>query len=228
MLCSYCHHLSSHCINIVETDWYPDELSWILKKKNCQTEVFEEIASLPSNQYQLYTRRNKVYTTTICSEQSIFQFEMKDSYGDGNDGIIFIKMGSTVVVNENGYYGYSKTFTFGECIPAPTGPPPACLKGSAFWKIDEKVLLTAGDIKLDIHQMVLAEFKYDLEKLPKRRFAQNAVYDIEIQHVPWAAEQMQIVKKAMAVFTFETCQLGDMDECPKWMVSSYFVLCIST
>lgn len=220
-------------------------MSWTLKKKNCDTDKLESIAKNPK-----YTDRKKEITTTICSTQSVFEFEIKDSYGDGiccrfGVGKVKIKMDNTLVAEELGDYGSGKTFSFGECAPVPDN---SCLTGSAFWKLEKDAFRNNRTVhrsrsRPDILTELLASEGERTTSFPKRRYAKNAQFTGGYD-VMWSEEQEHAVKKMIGMFSFDTCRRDrkgadflvgscsdgwDYDgsacwkECPDWMVS----LCIS-
>ena len=107
---------------LVNTDWYPRDISWTLEKQSdCTSQDtnpdYEMVASQPAGHY---TDRHHKYTETVCAEPSKFKFTLSDSYGDGVNGRIKVEKDGALVFDKEEHAGRykSKTEYFGECVIA--------------------------------------------------------------------------------------------------------------
>ena len=227
---------------LVNTDYWPKEISWTLERQtDCSSEnSYERVDSRGTRHYK---GRNRQYKETVCSEPSKFKFTIADSYGDGIQGRIAVKMDDEMVFDISnlprcgrGYGGAcSKTASFGQC----TAVSQSCVTGSKFWEISQDAI-RATNLQRSMGTNSLIVLPND-----GRRRAKNSAYGFGRETI-WSQEQEQWVKKGLAMFTFETCKrkrkgadflVGSCPEgwyydgsacwksCPDWMVSCGTVFC---
>ena len=100
------------------TDDYPGETEWTL------TETTECLGGNPVGSGGPYSGASTWYSESYCLANGKYQFEISDSYGDGNccgygDGKYEIWLNQQMV-HMGGEFGASETKTIGSCQTAPT------------------------------------------------------------------------------------------------------------
>jgi len=209
----------------IKTDDYPKEISWTLKRQtnNCKEDKYGDYnyEAVHSRPREYYTRSNKLYTETVCSEPSKFKFTIEDKFGGITKARITVKMNDQLVFAEDEISGYRMTKDFGECKTVFQ----SCITGSKFWEMPPDTI-HAINLKqsMGANSLIVQSFG------KKRRRARNSAYSGGRETI-WSEEQEHWVKKGFASFTFEVCRRTRKDDgdylsqrCPYGYVKGLFGL----